>query len=204
MSKYIDHFLRKGYNALAIHLRGHGQSHGKYIGLGALDKDDIQLWIKWITSQYHETQIILFGSSMGGATVLLYGGYYGDNISAIISDSSPTSMKLMIQRILKHKLGKLSKLLVPVFDYVLARKAGYCMNDASPISVIGNISVPLLIIHGKSDGFVPSGMASELAAKLPSSELLLVEGAEHVHSIDTAPVLYWATIDRFLGIQEEV
>lgn len=89
MAKYMDHFLSKGYNALAVDLRGHGQSQGKYIGLGALDKDDIRLWIRWINTFNCDAPIILFGTSMGAATVLLYGGFYGDSISAIISDSAP-------------------------------------------------------------------------------------------------------------------
>lgn len=79
------------------------------------------------------------------------------------------------------------------------------MDDASPVSVIGNIKVPILLIHGKGDGFVPCSMASELYSKCNGPvELLLVEGAEHVHSVDTNPVVYWKTVDQFLNIQAEV
>ncbi len=205
MAKYMDHFLIQGYNALAVDLRGHVQSQGEIFGLGALDKDDIRLWIEWINTFDCNAQTVLFGTSMGAATVLLYGGCYGNDVSAIISDSAPTSIKMIIQRILKHRLGFICKVMLPVLDFVLNQKAGYRMSDATPVSVIGNIRVPILLIHGKSDGFVPHGMASELFSKCNSpADLLLVEGADHVHSVDTDPVVYWSTVDQFLNIQMEV
>ena len=34
--------------------------------------------------------------------------------------------------------------------------------------------------------------------------MMIVEGAEHVYSVDTNPVVYWKTVDQFLNIQAEV
>lgn len=65
------HFSEKGYNVLIPYMRATGESEGKYIGMGWLDKDDLKCWIDLIIKQNNNSNIILHGSSMGAATVLM-------------------------------------------------------------------------------------------------------------------------------------
>ena len=87
------HFYKeKGYNVLIPSMRATEESEGKYIGMGWLDKDDIIGWINKIILKDKNAKIILHGSSMGAATVLMASGEnLPSNVKAIIADSSYTS-----------------------------------------------------------------------------------------------------------------
>ena len=87
------HFSEEGYNVLIPYMRATGESKGKYIGMGWLDKDDLQCWINKIIEQNNNANIVLHGSSMGAATVLMASGDdLPSNVKAIIEDSGYTSV----------------------------------------------------------------------------------------------------------------
>ena len=56
-----QHFSEKDYNVLIPNMRGCGESEGEYIGMGWLDKDDLQEWIKLIVNQNQNSEIVLHG-----------------------------------------------------------------------------------------------------------------------------------------------
>lgn len=68
------HFSKEGYNVLIPSMRACSESDGEYIGMGWLDKEDLQCWINLIIKQNENAEIILHGSSMGAATVLMASG----------------------------------------------------------------------------------------------------------------------------------
>ena len=45
------HFSEKGYNVLIPYMRATGESEGKYIGMGWIDKEDLKCWIDLIIEQ---------------------------------------------------------------------------------------------------------------------------------------------------------
>ena len=47
------------------------------------------------------------------------------------------------------------------------------------LSKAGNITCPVLLIAGEHDMFAPPALASQLAAHIPTAEVLVAEGAEH-------------------------
>lgn len=47
------------------------------------------------------------------------------------------------------------------------------------LSKAGNITCPVLLISGEHDFFAPPALASELAARIRTAEVLVAEGAEH-------------------------
>ena len=61
--------------------------------MGWLDKDDLKCWVNLILEQNSNANIILHGSSMGAATVLMASGdELPQNVKAIIADSGYTSV----------------------------------------------------------------------------------------------------------------
>ena len=72
-----------GYNLLFVDNRAHGLSQGKYIGFGILDSIDVNSWVDYLVTNMKQETIILYGMSMGAATVL--------NTDSSPSDSSPGS-----------------------------------------------------------------------------------------------------------------
>jgi pimeloyl-ACP methyl ester carboxylesterase len=61
-----------------------------------------------------------------------------------------------------------------------------------------DITLPTLIIHGSRDVITPLAAAENLAAKIPNSRLVVIEGAGHVPTI-TRPAEVAAAIDGFFG-----
>ena len=90
-----DYFLKHGYAMLLPDARAHGESEGEYIGFGCLDRQDALSWIRWTIRECGENvKIMLHGTSMGGATVLMASGLeLPANVKGIVSDCGFTSPK---------------------------------------------------------------------------------------------------------------
>ncbi|MFQ9151411.1 MAG: alpha/beta hydrolase [Blautia sp.] len=65
-------YLEAGYNVLLADDRAHGESDGRYIGFGILDREDCYRWVRFLDERFHGKQkIFLHGISMGAAAVLM-------------------------------------------------------------------------------------------------------------------------------------
>lgn len=92
MSDKSKYFYDMGYNVLIPDLRGHGKSEGDYIGMGWKDRLDIISWINFIIKENPNAEIVLHGTSMGAATVLMTSGEnLPSNVKAIVADCAYTS-----------------------------------------------------------------------------------------------------------------
>jgi pimeloyl-ACP methyl ester carboxylesterase len=63
---------------------------------------------------------------------------------------------------------------------------------------LSEISLPTLIIHGSQDVITPVANSENLAAKIPNSKLVIIEGAGHVPTM-TRPVDVAKAIEDFFG-----
>ena len=59
----------EGYNLLYIEHRAHGSSEGTYTSFGILERRDVKSWAEFINEKYNSKNIVLYGSSMGCASV---------------------------------------------------------------------------------------------------------------------------------------
>ena len=92
MASYAQNFYDMGYNIIIPDLRGHGKSEGTYIGMGWDERFDIIDLINYINDNFKDSQIVLFGVSMGAATVMSTSGEkLPSNVKAIIEDCGYTS-----------------------------------------------------------------------------------------------------------------
>ena len=200
MSSKAKYFYEMGYNVLIPDLRGHGKSEGEYIGMGLKDRLDIISWINFIIENNPESEIVLHGTSMGAATVLMASGEnLPSNVKAIISDCAYTSVWDQFNYEIETYLNLPTSYIINVTNMITKLKAGYSFKEASAINAVKKSTVPILYIHGDMDKFVPYSMMDELynATKSPKKKLT-IEGAEHGNSHLIAPYIYWLTINDFL------
>ena len=124
MSDYIglsDYYQKRGFAMLLPDARAHGASEGEYIGFGCLDRQDALGWVRWAVEELgEETEILLHGTSMGAATLLMLSGLsLPEQVKGIVSDCGFTSPKEVFTHVL-HSMYHLPAFpLIPVWTNVM-------------------------------------------------------------------------------------
>ena len=176
--------IEMGHNLLLVDQRAHGRSEGKTISFGIRERWDVFSWIDYALERFgSETNIFLYGVSMGAATVLMASGLeLPANVKGIVADC-PYSVPLDI---ILHvgKTNPLPQWLIRPFAILGAKiYGGFDIRETDAIRSVKNTKVPILIIHGESDGFVPAVMSKQ--AQLANPEMITREtfpGADHALS----------------------
>ena len=201
MSSYAKNFYNAGYNIIVPDLRAHGLSEGNYIGMGWDDRFDIISWINYVLNENSNSEIVLFGVSMGASTVAMTSGEaLPSNIKAIIADCGYTS----VWNEFSYQLDSLFSLpefpVMNVSSLVSKIRAGYSLKEASAIEQVKKSKTPILYIHGDKDDFVPTYMVDELYNATSSpKEKLIIKGAGHALSSSVDPYNYWNTVFNFIN-----
>lgn len=193
-------FSEKGYNVLVPSMRASNDSEGEYIGMGWLDKEDLKCWINLIIKQNEDAEIILHGSSMGAATVLMVSGdELPNNVKGIIEDSGYTSVWDIFASEAKIRFNLPTFPVLDMFRLVAKVRAKYDIKEASALEQVKKATIPILFIHGDADDFVPKYMCDELYnATNTKKDILIVKGAGHTESKYKEPELYYNKVFSFL------
>lgn len=202
MSYQAERFYNMGFNVLFPDLRGHGESEGNYIGMGWHDRRDVISCINYINNKYEDQQIILYGVSMGAATVMMTSGEADlpSNVKAIIEDCGYTSIKDEFSYQLKSVFNLPSFPIINLASIVTKMKAGYFLEEGSAIEQVAKSKTPIMFIHGSADTFVPFYMLDELYdATNCEKEKLVIEGAAHAKASDIGGDRYWNAIEKFIN-----
>ena len=165
--------------------RAHGESEGEYIGFGCLDRKDALEWIDWLIEKCGEdVKIMLHGTSMGGATVLMTSSLdLPDNVKGIVSDCAFTSPKEVFTHVLNNMYHLPAFPAIHGADFLNKKLAGYGMDECNARREVQKAKVPILFIHGSADTFVPCSMCDEIYDNCASPKRkLIIEGASHAES----------------------
>ena len=185
-----------GYNLLFVDNRAHGLSQGKYIGFGVLDSIDVNSWIDYLVINMNQETIILYGMSMGGATVM---NAQNNKAKAIIADCGFASGYDEVAYQIKKMYHLPAFPLVPISNILLKLLAKYSLKDKEAYKSIKNYHNNLLIIHGGKDHFVPTGDAYKIFDNATChKKILIVPGASHTKSYLKDSKLYEQTFKEFL------
>ncbi len=203
MSDYIglsDYYLKRGYAMLLPDARAHGESEGEYIGFGCLDRKDALVWIHWLIQEVGEdVEIVLHGTSMGGATVLMTSGLeLPAQVKGIVSDCGFTSPKEVFTHVLNSMYHLPAFPVIQGADIMNKKLAGYGMDECNAKREVAHAKVPILFIHGSNDTFVPTHMCNEIYDCCASpKKKLIVEGAAHAESYYKDTEKYEQALNEF-------
>lgn len=205
MSDYIglsDYYQKRGFAMLLPDARAHGTSEGEYIGFGCLDRQDALGWVRWAVMELgEETEILLHGTSMGAATLLMLSGLkLPEQVKGIVSDCGFTSPKEVFTHVL-HTMYHLPAFpIIPGADLVNRKLAGYGMDECNAKREVEKAEVPILFVHGGNDTFVPWQMCDEIYEHCASPKRkLIVEGAAHAESYYKDMESYEKALTEFIG-----
>ena len=185
-----------GYNLLFVDNRAHGLSQGKYIGFGVLDSIDVNSWVDYLVTNMNQETIILYGMSMGAATVM---NAPNNKVKAIIADSGFASGYDEVAYQIKKMYHLPPFPIIPISNVLLKLLAHYSLKEKEAYKSIKNYKNNLLIIHGDKDHFVPTGDAYKIFDNATChKKILIVPGASHAKSYLKDTKLYEQTIKEFL------
>lgn len=191
---------KMGFNTLVIDQRAHGQSGGKTITFGVKERLDCQRWAEYTYNRFGpDVPIILCGLSMGAATVLMASELkLPKTVACILADCPYSTPVAIIEKVCKDRHYPVA--LCRPFLYLSAILFGHFrLNSCSAKSAVSHTNIPILLIHGEADDFVPCDMTHQI--KSAGAGLIQVQtfpGAGHGLSYLTDPLRYERVINDFL------
>lgn len=189
-----------GMNVLVPEHRCHGKSEGKYITFGVKESEDITQWISYHNDHFGMQQIFLSGMSMGASTVL----YLADqslpaNVKCIIADCGFTSPWEILGEVFRSVTHFPAAAFLWATDLFARVFAGFSLKEKDTRKALAKAKLPVLMIHGSADDFVPCRMTLEgFDACTEDKELLIVQGAGHGVSFLVDKQSYTTKVIAFL------
>jgi uncharacterized protein len=184
--------VHAGYDVLVFDLRGCGESGGERLGLGWLERQDVEGAVAYVRGRgIPAGRIGLWGQSFGGAAMLLAAPDLPE-VGAFVSDAAFADARPLLDGEIQARTG-----LPPVFTPGLSLATqvlyGLDLGVIPPELAVPRIALrPILFIHGTADQRIPVDNAYRLkaAARGPADELWVVPGAGHVLSFEREPDTY--------------
>jgi alpha-beta hydrolase superfamily lysophospholipase len=207
-------FTREKLILFGADLRGHGNSEGKrghFPSIEAVLRDIDQL-LKEARNRFPELPLILYGHSLGGILVLHYGLKYKPGIKGIISTSPGLHNALEKQKVL-IALTRILGSLMPRMSLPSGLDATAISQDPEVVQLYkndplvhsritfgfgrsmldvgrwtlehaGEMSVPVLLLHGKADTIAYASGSIEFAGAVPSKSKLAIwdNGYHELHN----------------------
>ncbi len=194
-------YYELGFDLLIIDQRAHLQSQGKYLTMGLRERYDVRAWCLWLLQYRGEKhRVVLDGISMGATSVLMASGLdLPLNVVGVLADCGFTSPREIFTHVMQTSV-KLPTFLLYGAELVCRVLCGFSMDGASTVEAVKRSELPLLMLHGEGDDFVPCWMSEKTfaAAAAQDKQLLTVPGAGHGLSFLVDRERVWAALTAFL------
>lgn len=191
---------KMGFNSIVVDQRAHGDSEGTTITFGVLERQDCLSWANYAAHRFGaQTPIILSGLSMGAATVLMASDLaLPESVCCILADSPYSTPAAIIDKVCGdlHYPIPICRPFVKLGAAIFGR---FPLNGASAKKSVSSAKVPILLLHGEADHFVPCRMSTEIAAQcLSPVTVCTFPDAGHGLSYMVDPIGYEKAIFHFM------
>ncbi|MCO6492738.1 MAG: alpha/beta fold hydrolase [Phaeodactylibacter sp.] len=156
--KFARDFVSKGYDFFMIDYRGFGKSSGKRTEATLFN--DAQTVYKWLSTQYPEEQIVIYGRSLGSGIAARIASWNKPRM--LILDSPYYSFLYQVRR----------------YGFWLPLK-WILRYQIRTDFFIKKVECPAFVIHGTKDRLISFRQGRMLAEAAPFGELIPVEGGGH-------------------------
>ncbi len=164
-----------GVSSLMFDYRGYGKSEGRPSEAGVYQ--DAEAAFRWLTETrgVNPRHIILYGHSLGSAASVDLALEGGVSAGGMVLESPFTSAADVARRI------------------YFGLPVGLIMSvKLDNIGRIGEVKMPILVIHGVNDTVIPFNMGKELYDAAPEPKTFLpIAGADHSDCFDVGGESYW-------------
>lgn len=227
-----DYFTEKlnenGYSVYRYDQRGHGKSEGKKVYFSHFYEmpDDLDVIVDMARNESNGKKVIIFGHSMGGETVALYGTKNPGKVDAIITSGALT-------RYNNPLMGDKFPIEAPADTYVPNALGDGVCSDVNVINAYANDPLvekqintelinqiyagvqwlkenaknfidPVLILHGADDGLVSVQDSLDFFAGIASKDKSLRVYAKLFHEILNEPCKDEVIADILLWLEKHI
>ncbi|HRK06118.1 MAG TPA: alpha/beta fold hydrolase [Chlorobiota bacterium] len=198
--------LEKQYEVVVYDQRGHGESSGTTCTYGYRESQDLVLILQNVV-QRRSLPIVLWGNSMGAATVILAAERLqrvGIPPSCVIAESGYSDFTSLVADFTEQRMGYR----LPGIGSILADTVGRLLNfspdSIRPVESLARIQCPVILLHGTADTRVPIDhgrrLAEALHGKHTKSSYIEFVGAGHTDLASVNPRLYADAISAGFNI----
>jgi fermentation-respiration switch protein FrsA (DUF1100 family) len=181
-----------GFSVLAIDYRGFGRSLGELPSEASVYQDARIAWDHLKTLQPGADKRLIYGHSLGGAVAVDLAAELGREAER--RGEAPEASALIVE----STFTTLADIATEVADtpwpirWLLSQKF-------DSIDKIDQVGMPLLLVHGTDDQYVPARFSEELyAAAREPKRLLMIEGGTHNNSMRLGRQAYRQALDKLL------
>ena len=167
-------------------------SVGEPMTFGAKERLDCAQWAQWAAERFGpDCRILLFGISMGAATVLLASALdLPQQVRGVVADCPFSNGRDILVRVASNA-GVPRFLAAHLAHLTCALWGWFDLDDTDVREAVKRTRVPILLIHGEDDDFVPPEMSAELLSCNPTmAERHTFPGASHGVSYVIDPERY--------------
>lgn len=202
-----EHFMelsidlaKRGYHAVAMDSRAHGESKGTHCTFGVKEKKDIASLITVLLEQEKVNDNIgVWGQSLGGAIALQAMGM-DKRIKFGIIESTFSDFRTIGHDYFAYHAGFNLK---PLTNYLISRAgkiAGFEPEAAKPVAFCRHIRQPILMVHGTDDRRINIGYGKEnfAAIKSPQREFVVIQKANHLTVWNIGGKAYFEKVYHFV------
>jgi pimeloyl-ACP methyl ester carboxylesterase len=174
-----------GWDVLAYDARAHGRSEGSACTYGYLEKRDVTAALEAVGADH----AVLFGSSLGAA-VALQAASVEPRVRGVIAQSTFSDLRSIVaDRAPRFATAREVERSLELAE----RRAGFRVDEASPLAAARRIMVPVFLVHGADDRETRPVHSQRVFEALEGPKrLLLVPGAGHNDVLAREDV--WTTI----------
>ena len=197
-SLMVEPILKNGCNCLLIDQRHYGKSEGKFTGFGMLECHDVVRWVSFVNERFPNGKVVLYGVSLGAATVMQTSKLNPDGVVGIIEDCGFTTCREEFAATMRTVARMPSFPMLNILSIWCKLFLKLDLNSDSR-DCVAKTKIPMLFIHGNADTFIPCKMCEE-CYKACSSEkqIKIYEGAGHAQSHFIHPEQYESDFFAFI------
>jgi alpha-beta hydrolase superfamily lysophospholipase len=198
----LEQLREFGFSVLAIDYRGFGRSDGDLPSEKTVYEDAHAAWNWLVTQQPDPARRFIYGHSLGGAVAV--------DLAASLSESDvppPSALAAAPPRGVRAGGLIIESTFTTLAD--MAREVTYSWvpvglllsQKFDSMSKMAKVTMPVLVVHGAADRYVPSRFSQQLydVATAPK-KLLLVEGGSHNNSMRAGAGQYRQALDQLFGL----
>ncbi|KEI13922.1 hypothetical protein Z959_10295 [Clostridium novyi B str. ATCC 27606] len=198
---FAKKLANEGYNILTFDFRACGESEGKYVTIGGMEKYDLLGAINFVKNEKHSKNINLVGWSMGAVTSILAASESKD-VQAVIADSPFGNLKDYLEENLSYWSHLPNFFFTKTILYTLPKIRHFDIDEVNAIKAVEKLNnKKIFLIHSKDDEAIPCSNSEKIYNAIKDKKNAIIwytSKAKHIKSYSLYKKEYEKKVINFL------